>query len=76
MKIFHEHLGRSIVKAITFRLLILIADGLIIFGITKRYDIALSVMFFSNLSSTIIYFIHERAWDKIHWGKVGKRLPI
>ncbi|MBI5817243.1 MAG: DUF2061 domain-containing protein [Candidatus Yonathbacteria bacterium] len=30
---------------------------------------ALAVIVFSNLASTIIYFFHERAWNKIHWGK-------
>ena len=66
---FSENVGRSLAKAITFRLLILAADGIIIFAITKRYDIALTVMFFSNLSSTILYFMHERMWDRLNWGK-------
>lgn len=66
---FYENIRRSIFKAITFRILILIADGLIIFAITRRYDITLGVIIFSNLSSTIIYIIHERLWNHVHWGK-------
>ncbi len=66
---FYEHTGRSVVKALTFRVLILISDGIIIFAVTRRYDITLSVMLFSNLASTILYIIHERIWNTIHWGK-------
>lgn len=69
---FHEHLKRSITKAITFRLLILISDGIIIYAITHRYDVTLGVIFFSNFASTILYVVHERLWNNIHWGKVKK----
>lgn len=66
---FYEHVGRSIVKAITFRILIIISDSIIIFTITHRYDVTIGVIFFSNLASTMLYFLHERAWNAIHWGK-------
>lgn len=68
--LFHEHISRSITKAITFRSLILISDGIIIFAITHRYDVALSVIFFSNFASTILYVVNERIWNTIHWGKI------
>jgi uncharacterized membrane protein len=64
---FHEGIKRSITKAITFRLLILISDGFIVYAITHRYDIALGVIFFSNIASTVMYLLHERLWNKIHW---------
>lgn len=70
---FHEQVKRSITKAITFRLLILISDGIIIYTITHRYDITLGVIFFSNFASTILYFVHERIWNNIHWGKTKKQ---
>jgi uncharacterized membrane protein len=66
---FHENVKRSIVKALTFRFLIICSDSTIIFAITRRFDETVGVIFFSNLASTIIYFIHERIWNKIHWGK-------
>ena len=69
---FKEKPGRSLTKAITFRILILISDGIIIFAVTRRYDITLGVMLFSNIASTVLYFFHERAWNNIHWGKHKK----
>lgn len=69
---FHEKLKRSVVKAITFRIIILTSDGLIIYALTHRYDVTLGLIFFSNFASTIIYFLHERVWNKIHWGKAKR----
>lgn len=68
-RFFSEGLPRSIVKAITFRLLILVSDGIIIFAITHRYDVTVSVIIFSNVASTVLFIIHERLWNRIHWGK-------
>lgn len=67
-----ESVQRSITKAITFRFLILCSDGIIILAITHRFDVALGVIFFSNFASTVIYFLHERLWNKIKWGQFEK----
>jgi uncharacterized membrane protein len=66
---FNEHSKRSLLKAVTFRIIIICSDSIIIYTITHRFDIAFTVILFSNLASTILYFIHERIWNKIHWGK-------
>lgn len=70
MKKFSEKVSRSIIKAITFRMLILVSDSIIIFAITHRFDVTLGVMIFSNIGSTLIYLFHERIWNSIHWGKI------
>ncbi len=69
---FKDHIKRSLVKAITYRILILCSDTVIIYAITKRVDITFGVIFLSNFASTIMYFLHERAWNKVHWGRVEK----
>lgn len=56
---------RSLIKAITFRLLIIISDSFVIYFITHRFDVTLGVIFFSNIASTVLYFIHERIWNKV-----------
>ena len=66
---FYEHVGRSVVKAITFRLLVLFFDGAIIYVSTRRVDITLGVMGISTLLHTSLYFLHERMWNTLHWGK-------
>ena len=69
---FHDHVKRSLVKTITYRLLIICSDSLIVYIVSHRWDITVGVVFFSNLASTVLYYVHERAWNKIHWGK-GKK---
>lgn len=69
MKKFNEHFKRSLVKAVTFRAVILVSDSLIIYAITKRLDVTIGVMLLSNLASTLLYFLHERVWNNIVWGK-------
>lgn len=67
--IHHEQHKRSIVKAITYRAIIMVSDFFIIFVITRRYDIAFGVIVASNVASTLFYYLHERVWNKIAWGR-------
>jgi uncharacterized membrane protein len=66
---FREKVSRSFVKASTFRILILISDGIIVLLLTHKYDLALGFVVFTNLASMLIYFFHERIWNSIDWGK-------
>lgn len=64
-----EQRKRSILKAFTFRVLIIIIDGIAIYLITKRLDLTIGITALSNFYRTIIYYTHERLWNKIAWGK-------
>jgi uncharacterized membrane protein len=66
---FQEKNRRSFVKALTFRVTIMIADFIIVFAITRRYDITIGVMLATNAASTLIYYAHERVWNGIYWGR-------
>ena len=72
MKHFHETVSRSVAKAITFRILIIILDLGVIYFFTRRIDLTIGVIVVSNLSSTMAYIAHERVWNIIHWGKNHK----
>lgn len=65
-----ETLRRSIVKTISYRVVILIFDFASIYLFTGQVKVAFGFMIVSNLYTTIGYFLHERIWDKIKWGKV------
>lgn len=65
-----ETLPRSIVKTISYRIVILILDFVSIYLFTGQIKIALGFMIVSNIYTTLGYFFHERIWDKIKWGKV------
>ncbi|MBW4061016.1 DUF2061 domain-containing protein [Candidatus Saccharibacteria bacterium] len=63
---------RSITKSITFRILVIISDLVVIYLITKRIGATIALTVFTNLASTVLYFAHERVWNRIAWGR--KRL--
>ncbi len=66
---------RSLTKAITFRTLILCSDAVVIFLITHRWDTTFGLVVATNLASTTIYFIHERMWSRISWGRLAEDSP-
>jgi uncharacterized membrane protein len=59
---------RSLVKAITYRIVIIVLDFSVIYLLTGRTDVAIGFMVISNIYTTAAYFIHERIWNKIKWG--------
>ena len=60
---------RSFVKAMTFRVTIIVADTVITYALTHRYDLTIGFVVFTNIASTAIYYLHERIWAGIHWGR-------
>jgi len=64
-----ETVQRSVVKTISYRVVILILDFVSIYLFTGKVKIALGFMIVSNIYTTLLYFFHERFWDKIKWGK-------
>jgi uncharacterized membrane protein len=61
-------LRRSVVKSITYRIIIMCLDFLTIYLFTGAVKVALGFMIVSNIYTTVGYFLHERAWSRIHWG--------
>lgn len=66
---FKEEWSRSLTKTLTYRILILILDFIAVYYLTGRSDIAVGFMLVSNTYSSIGYYLHERVWDSISWGK-------
>ena len=64
-----ETLQRSVVKTISYRVVILVLDFVSIYLFTGKVKVALGFMIVSNIYTTLIYFFHERFWDNIKWGK-------
>ena len=59
---------RSLVKALTYRVIIVCLDFLAIYLFTHKVDVALGFMIVSNIYTTVGYFVHERLWERIRWG--------
>lgn len=59
---------RSIVKALTYRLVIMCLDFATIYLFTGKAHVAVGFMIASNIYTTVGYLLHERAWARIPWG--------
>ncbi|MBU1643628.1 MAG: DUF2061 domain-containing protein [Nanoarchaeota archaeon] len=60
---------RSLVKTVSYRVLIILLDFCAIFLLTHKYNVAIGFVVISNLYTSGGYFVHERIWDKIKFGK-------
>lgn len=66
-----ETLKRSLTKTISYRVIILTLDFTTVYLFTGKITIAVGFMLVSNTYTTIGYFLHERLWDRINWGKIS-----
>jgi uncharacterized membrane protein len=65
---------RSLTKAVTYRVWIVVLDVTVIYLLTGRLDVAVGFTIVSNVYASIAYYVHERIWNKIGWGKI-KQTP-
>lgn len=70
---FKETRIRSIVKSLSFRTLIIIADLIVIYLLTKRVTTTIALTILTNVVSTVFYFLHERFWNRVTWGRLSIR---
>ena len=61
---------RSVVKALTYGLVLGCLDFAVLYLFTRKTVVALGFIVVSNIYTTICYFIYERIWVRITWGKV------
>lgn len=65
-----ETIKRTLVKTISYRIVILLLDFTFIYLFTGELKVAIGFMIVSNIYTTLGYFLHERIWNKIKWGKI------
>ena len=61
---------RSVVKALTYGVLLGCLDFVVLYLLTRKTAVALGFIVVSNIYTTICYFIYERIWVRITWGKI------
>jgi len=64
-----EKIKRSLAKTISWRIVGTIATILISWLITGTLALAFSIGFIELISKLVLYYYHERTWNKIKWGK-------
>ncbi len=64
---------RSLIKALTWRITASLDTFLLSYIITGRFDWATTIAFFEIITKAILYYFHERGWNKIKWGRVYEK---
>ena len=64
-----ENVKRSLLKTISWRIIGTLDTILISWAITGALSLAFSIGFIELVTKMVLYFFHERAWNKINWGR-------
>jgi uncharacterized membrane protein len=64
-----EQHHRSVTKAISYRVLSLSVDAVVAYFFTQDVMFSAGIVVLVNGYSTILYYLHERAWANIRWGR-------
>ena len=70
MKLFRgrERHGRSLAKAVSWRILASIDKFIISFFVTGKISLAGTIAAVEVMTKIVIYYLHERAWVAIPFG--------
>ncbi|MBU3010551.1 DUF2061 domain-containing protein [Polaribacter vadi] len=60
---------RSIVKALSWRVVGTLDTLIVSYFLTGKIALAASIASVDFLTKLVLYFFHERIWNKIKWGK-------
>ncbi|HTM51244.1 MAG TPA: DUF2061 domain-containing protein [Bryobacteraceae bacterium] len=61
--------ARSIAKAITYRVLGSASTAAIVFLFSRNLGLSLGAGVLDSIVKIVMYFIHERIWDHIDYGR-------
>lgn len=62
---------RSIVKTVSWRLTGSAATFIISYAILGSFALSGTIAIIQMTANTLLYFVHERIWNKIKWGTMG-----
>lgn len=57
-------------KSLTWRVIAIVSTFVVGFVMSGSLSFAASLTIFSNLVNFILYYLHERVWLKVEWGRV------
>jgi len=65
---------RTVLKAISWRVIATITSMTIVYFLTKRPLVTLQFGIIEVLAKITFYYLHDRAWHRVQWGT--KRHPL
>lgn len=70
-----ETQARSITKALSYRIFGSLATALIAYVFTHKTGTSLAIGLSDVVVKVVVYYVHERAWSHIPFGKITKPQP-
>ena len=59
---------RSIVKALTWRVIATLVTTLVVYSFTREVVLAMGIGFVDAAIKMVAYYLHERLWNRINFG--------
>ena len=66
---FEETSMRSVVKALSWRVVATLTTTGLVFAFTGRFDLAITIGVFEAVAKMALYFMHERVWNRLEFGR-------
>ena len=66
---FKESSIRSVVKALSWRFIATLTTAILVFVFTDQLDLAITIGIGDALVKMVLYFAHERVWNKLGFGR-------
>ena len=63
---------RSLIKGVSWRVTGSIDTLIIAFFVTRKFNLALGIMSVEFFTKIMLYYFHERVWEKLSFGRVKK----
>ncbi len=64
---------RSVIKAVSWRVIATLTTMALVFAFTGKVELALAVGGIEMAAKLLFYYLHERSWNAIKWGKAPQR---
>jgi len=61
--------ARSFAKALSYRIWGTLSSFVVAYVITKNVTISGAIAFWETLIKVFIYYVHERGWNYVQWGR-------
>lgn len=64
---------RSVLKSISFRIIATITTITLVYFLTEKWSVAMGIGILEFTSKLALYYLHERVWNRINF---GRQFPI
>ncbi len=61
---------RSVAKAISWRIAATLTTVIIVYIFTHKLVLAMEVGLVEVIAKMVVYYLHERVWNRLKWGKI------